>query len=62
MSEAPNTIERAYMLESLLRVLSLAACSDQMGRNLEQCGGGLVLDMAAEIAGEIVSDLERAQK
>lgn len=54
-------VDRAYKLESLLRVASLAMDGEQIagaGR-LEHIGGGAVLDMAADMAREIVEGLER---
>lgn len=56
-----EAIDRAYKLESLLRVASLAIDGEQIagaGR-FERSGGGSILDMAANMAGEIVEGLER---
>ncbi|MBT54777.1 MAG: hypothetical protein CMF72_15425 [Mameliella sp.] len=53
-------LDRASKLESLLRVLSLAMDGEQVagaGR-LDHVGGGAVLDMAADMAREIVAGLE----
>ena len=62
MSESATIIDRAYKLESLLRILTLATDGEQIsGKNFEHCGGGMVLQMAADMAGEIVSALEIAE-
>lgn len=62
MSESATIIDRAYKLESLLRILTLATDGEQIaGKTFEHCGGGAVLEMAAEMAGEIVSALEIAE-
>lgn len=54
-------LHRAYQLESLLRVLSRASDGAAIsGVTFEQAGGGAVLDMAADLAGQIVNDLETA--
>lgn len=53
-------IERAYELQSLLRVLSLALDGEQVAKTtLDQVGGRTVMDMAADMAGEIVEGLEK---
>ena len=58
-----NAIDQAYKLESLLRVLSMAVDGEQIcGKTFEHAGGGSVLDMAADLAGEIVNELEYAGK
>lgn len=58
-----DTIARTYKLESLLRVLSLATEGEQLaGKTFAKSGGGAVLDMAADLAGEITDALERAEK
>lgn len=64
MTEKPEQIEsvidRAYKLESLLRVAALAIEGEQVagaGR-FEHIGGGSVLSMAVDMAGEIVTGLE----
>lgn len=57
-------IDRAYKLESLLRVAALAMDGEQVagaGR-FEHVGGGSILDMAADMAGEIVAGLEGGGK
>jgi len=59
-----DAIDRAYTLESLLRVAALAMEGEQVagaGR-FEHVGGGSVLAMAADIAAEIVTELEVASK
>ena len=62
MTEPKTTIELAYKLESLLRILSLATEGEQIaGKTFEQCGGGAMIDMAADMAGEIVISLELAE-
>ena len=62
MTEPKTTIELAYKLESLLRILSLATDGEQIaGKTFEQCGGGAMIDMAADMAGEIVISLELAE-
>lgn len=55
------TIARAAKLESLLRMVSLAMDGEQIAGagHFEKSGGGAVLDMAADMAGEIVEGLER---
>ncbi len=54
-------IDRAYRIESLLRVLSLAVDGEQVsGTRLAFSGGGSILDMAADMAGELVEGLEIA--
>lgn len=56
-------IENAYKLESLLRVLSLAVEGEQIaGQTFAHCGGGSVIDMAAEMAGGVIVDLEKAYR
>lgn len=63
MSKRDNieaAIDRAYKLESLLRIAALAMDGEQVagaGR-FEHVGGGSVLGMAADMAGEIVAGLE----
>lgn len=62
MTEPKTTIELAYKLESLLRILSLATDGEQIaGKTFEQCGGGAMIDMAADMAGEIIISLELAE-
>ena len=62
MSDGTTLIDRAYRLESLLRILTLATDGEQIaGKTFEHCGGGIVLQMAADMAGEIVSALEIAE-
>lgn len=65
MSESQATIasNKAYKLECLLRILSLASDGQQVaGRSFDQCGGGMVLDMAADMAGEIVEALDHGKE
>jgi len=58
-----TAINHAYKLESLLRVLSMAVDGEQIsGKTFEYVGGGSILDMAADLAGEIVNGLEYAGK
>jgi hypothetical protein len=58
-----DTIDLAYRLESLLRILSLATGRDEPGgKTFAQSGGASILDMAADMAGEIVDDLEMAKQ
>jgi hypothetical protein len=60
MTEAKATIARAYDLMSLLKVLSLAVDGEDVAAaTLGHVGGGRVLDMAADMAAEILSDLEK---
>ncbi|WP_323006974.1 hypothetical protein [Pseudorhodobacter sp.] len=62
MTENNTTIERAYALVSLLQILSLATDGEQIaGKTFELSGGGKVLDMAAEMAFDILGELERAE-
>ena len=62
MNESASIIDRAYKLESLLRILTLATDGEQIaGKTFGHCGGGAVLEMAADMAGEIVSALEIAE-
>lgn len=62
MTEPHSTIDRAYQLESLLRILALATDGEETsGKTFHQSGGGAILEMAAEMAGEIVNSLEKAQ-
>jgi hypothetical protein len=57
-----SIVDRAYALESMLRILSLAADGEQIRtRGFADCGGGAVLDVAVEMAGEIVQQLEVAE-
>jgi hypothetical protein len=52
-------IGTAYRLESLLKILSLAADGERIaGVTFCDNGGGSVIDMAADMAGEIVEGLE----
>lgn len=56
-------IDQAYKLSSLLRVLSLAVDGEQIaGTTFAFNGGGSIIDMAANMAGEIVENLELGQK
>ncbi len=61
MSEK-TTVKCAYDLLSLLRCLSLAMDGQELDgpRTLERSGGGEVLDLAADMAAELVDRLERA--
>ncbi|WP_022705288.1 hypothetical protein [Pseudorhodobacter ferrugineus] len=62
MTKAKTTIDRAYNLMSLLKVLSLAVDGEDVAAaTLGHVGGGRVLDMAAELAFDILADLERAE-
>ena len=62
MSKSATIIDRAYKLESLLRVLALATESEETsGKTFQQSGGGAILELAAEMAGEIVNSLEKAE-
>lgn len=62
MTKDKSIINKAYNLESLLRILSLATDGEQIaGKSFEHCGGGAILDMAADMAGAIVEALERAE-
>ena len=62
MMESASIIDRAYKLESLLRILTLATDGEQTaGKTFEHCGGGTVIEMAADMAGEIISALEIAE-
>lgn len=63
MSKQPEYVEKAiaigYKLHSLLGVLSQAADGEQItGESLAKCGGGTVIEMAGEMAGEIIEGLE----
>jgi hypothetical protein len=52
-------IDQAYRLESLLRVMSMAVDGEQVsGTTLALSGGGSILDMAADMAGQLVEGLE----
>lgn len=63
MTEAQTAVNLAYKLESLLRLASLATDGEQIaGKTFEQCGGGAVLDLAAEMALKIITDLEVAEQ
>lgn len=53
-------IDRAYQLESLLRVASEAASEDN--GQFAKAGGSTVLSMAADMAGQIVEGLESGEK
>lgn len=56
-------LNKAYDLESLLRVLGLAIDEEQIcGKSLADMGGGPIMEMAADWAGEIVEHLETAGK
>lgn len=57
-------IANAYKLESLLRVMSLATDSTQINSRItfEKSGGGAVLEMASEMAGEIVETPEMGKR
>jgi hypothetical protein len=62
MIKSKTAIELAFHLESLLRVLSLAAEGEQIaGKTFNASGGGNILDMAADMAGELVNQLELAK-
>ena len=61
MTGAQTTIDMAYKLSSLLKILSMAADGGKFdGKSFVHCGGGLILDMAADMAGEILEALEVA--
>ncbi len=61
MNDTQAIIPVAYKLESLLRILSLATDGEQIaGKTFEECGGGAVIDMAVDLAGQIITALERA--
>lgn len=63
MTDAQDAVNRAYKLESLLRILSLATDGEQIaGKTFEQCGGGAVIDIAIELAGELVVHLEGIER
>lgn len=52
-------IDRAYRLESLLRIMSLAVDGEQISdATFSKAGGGSLIDLAAEMAGEISAGLE----
>lgn len=55
-----DPIARAYQLESVLRVAFEAAMEDD-GR-FGKAGGSAVLEMAADMAGEIINELELREK
>ena len=59
-----TTLECAYDLLSLLRCLSLAMDGQypEGPRTLVQSGGCAVLDLAADMAGEIVDRLDLAER
>jgi hypothetical protein len=62
MTQPQTTIALAYRLGSLLRILSLAGDGQQVAnKTLEQSGGGEIIDMAADMAGEIIEQLELAE-
>lgn len=61
--EANPTLDLAYKLRSLLQILSLAIDGEQIaGKTFEYCGGGSILDMAANMAGEIIDGIEKAAR
>jgi hypothetical protein len=63
MTRPKNTIDLAYRLGNLLQILSLAADGQQItNTTLEHSGGGDIIDLAAEMAGEIIERLELAEK
>lgn len=54
-----SAIKKAYRLSALLDIAALAVESEQtLGPAFEKRGGRLVMEMAAEMAGEIVDGLE----
>lgn len=56
-------IAQSYQLESLLRVLSLAADGEHISNmTLERAGAGSIIDLAAEMAGKITDGLELSKK
>lgn len=58
-----GAILRAYRLESLLRVMSLATDGEQISNvTFEKSGGGEIINLAAEMAGEIIEGLELGEK
>ena len=62
MTKDKTSVDKAYDLMSLLKVLSLAVDGEEISAStLGQIGGGRVLDMAAELSYEILADLERAE-
>tara|TARA_R110002096_G_scaffold411631_1_gene611806 strand:+ start:439 stop:639 length:201 start_codon:yes stop_codon:yes gene_type:complete len=62
MTKTKTTIDRAYDLVSLLKVLSLATDGEDVAAaNLGHVGGGRVLDLAADMAFEILGELESAE-
>ncbi|QCO56955.1 hypothetical protein EOK75_14235 (plasmid) [Pseudorhodobacter turbinis] len=62
MSKEKSTADRAADLVSLLKVLSLAVDGEDVAAaTLGHVGGGRVLDMASELAFDILGDLERAE-
>jgi hypothetical protein len=62
MTAQKTTIGRVYDLVSLLRIASMAIDGEQnAGKSFEAVGGGNVLDMAAELAFDILGELERAE-
>ena len=63
MNDTQAIIPVAYKLESLLRILSLATDGEQIaGKTFEECGGGEVIDMAAELIGQIIAALDMAAR
>ena len=62
MTKTRSATDRAYDLHALLRVLSMALDGEEnAAETLGHIGGGRVLDMAAEMAFELLADLERAE-
>ncbi len=62
-SHVEAAIAQAYRVESLLRILSMAVDGEQAsGTTLALSGGGSIIDMAADMAGEIIEGLEVGEK
>lgn len=54
-----DAISRAYRIESLLRILSMAVDGEQIsGTTFTLSGGGAILDTAADMVGELAEALE----
>jgi hypothetical protein len=63
MGDRQQIVRLAYQLESLLRTLSLAVDGQQTaGMSFEECGGGAVLLMAGDMAGEIAASVEKVMQ